>query len=73
MEEAAATSRARKNLNTATSARQSKADPSGFAPDSIQARLLHLRRSLPKRAWSTVPRDGSVELDHYLYGAPKSK
>lgn len=26
---------------------------------------------LPVDTWDNVPRDGSINLDHYLYGAPK--
>jgi hypothetical protein len=26
---------------------------------------------LPKDTWENVPSDGSINLDHYLYGAPK--
>ena len=42
-----------------------------FAPDSIQARLFELRREVPLKEWARVPRDGSRNLDHYLYGAPR--
>ena len=42
-----------------------------FAPDSIQARLLELRREIPLKEWAKVPRDGSRNLDHYLYSAPR--
>jgi hypothetical protein len=42
-----------------------------FAPDSIQARLIELRREIPSEEWAKVPRDGSRNLDHYLYGAPR--
>ena len=27
--------------------------------------------SLPAGTWDNVPADGSINLDHYLYGAPK--
>lgn len=27
--------------------------------------------SLPPDTWDNVPADGSINLDHYLYGAPK--
>ncbi len=42
-----------------------------FAPDSIQARLIELRREIPPKEWAKVPRDGSRNLDHYLYRAPR--
>ena len=28
---------------------------------------------LPADTWENVPTDGSVNLDHYLYGAPKQQ
>ena len=34
--------------------------------DSINARL-------PADTWENVPTDGSINLDHYLYGAPKKQ
>ena len=27
--------------------------------------------ALPSDTWDNVPTDGSINLDHYLYGAPK--
>ncbi len=26
---------------------------------------------MPDEVWKNIPRDGSENLDHYLYGAPK--
>lgn len=34
--------------------------------NSINARL-------PADTWENVPTDGSINLDHYLYGAPKKQ
>jgi hypothetical protein len=28
-------------------------------------------RSVPSADWEKVPKDGSINLDHYLYGHPK--
>ena len=28
---------------------------------------------LPADTWDSVPTDGSINLDHYLYGAPKQQ
>lgn len=28
---------------------------------------------LPSDTWENVPTDGSINLDHYLYGAPKKQ
>ena len=29
--------------------------------------------ALPADTWDNVPTDGSINLDHYLYGAPKQQ
>jgi hypothetical protein len=30
-----------------------------------------IRKSIPEEEWKKLPRDGSINLDHYLYGHPK--
>ena len=30
-----------------------------------------INAKLPQDTWDSVPTDGSINLDHYLYGAPK--
>jgi hypothetical protein len=30
-----------------------------------------LTRQIPSEAWAELPTDGSTNIDHYLYGAPK--
>lgn len=32
-----------------------------------------INASLPADTWENVPTDGSINLDHYLYGAPKKQ
>jgi hypothetical protein len=32
-----------------------------------------INAGLPADTWENVPTDGSVNLDHYLYGAPKQQ
>jgi len=32
-----------------------------------------INAALPADTWENVPTDGSVNLDHYLYGAPKQQ
>jgi len=32
-----------------------------------------INAGLPADTWETVPADGSINLDHYLYGAPKQQ
>ena len=32
-----------------------------------------INTGLPADTWDNVPTDGSINLDHYLYGAPKQQ
>ena len=32
-----------------------------------------INAGLPADTWANVPTDGSINLDHYLYGAPKQQ
>ncbi len=32
-----------------------------------------INAGLPADTWDSVPSDGSINLDHYLYGAPKQQ
>ena len=32
-----------------------------------------INAGLPADTWENVPTDGSIHLDHYLYGAPKQQ
>ena len=32
-----------------------------------------INAGLPEDTWENVPTDGSINLDHYLYGAPKQQ
>jgi len=33
--------------------------------------VSEINAGLPADTWENVPTDGSISLDHYLYGAPK--
>lgn len=35
--------------------------------------LVELGRSIPKEEWDRLPPDFSENLDHYVYGTPKSQ
>lgn len=35
--------------------------------------IAEIGASVPEEEWAKVPKDGSINLDHYLYGAPKVK
>ena len=30
-----------------------------------------IRKSVPETEWKKLPKDGSINIDHYLYGHPK--
>lgn len=54
------------------------ADDSGSAPHEttkmnkqIWQVIEDINTGLPEDSWNEVPTDGSFNLDHYLYGAPK--
>lgn len=38
---------------------------------SIWEVVEEINAQLPADSWDKVPTDGSINLDHYLYGAPK--
>src|SRR5438445_7868721 len=49
------------------------AEPNGTGVDRrpIWEVVDEINTSLPADTWDNVPTDGSINLDHYLYGAPK--
>jgi hypothetical protein len=40
---------------------------------SIWEVVDEINAGLPADTWENVPTDGSINLDHYLYGAPKKQ
>lgn len=40
-------------------------------PESIWDRIIERGKSIPDEVWEELPRDGSEQHDHYLYGSPK--
>ena len=34
-------------------------------------KIREIMESVPPEAWEGTPADGSINVDHYLYGAPK--
>ena len=41
-------------------------------PDqTIWQEIREIVQDVPDEEWKRLPRDGSANLDHYLYGAPK--
>ena len=39
----------------------------------IWEEIEEIMKDIPKEAWEGMPTDGSLNHDHYLYGAPKRK
>jgi len=39
--------------------------------DNIWDWIVAMGESIPKEVQDTIPHDGSINLEHYLYGAPK--
>ena len=50
-------------------------EPNGAGGDRrpIWEVVDEINASLPADTWENVPTDGSINLDHYLYGAPKQQ
>jgi len=38
---------------------------------TIWEQIEEIVRAAPEEAWAELPTDGSLNVDHYLYGAPK--
>lgn len=45
--------------------------PAGGEEGPIWEKIIRLMRDVPPEDWEDVPSDGSINVDHYLYGAPK--
>jgi Arc/MetJ-type ribon-helix-helix transcriptional regulator len=56
-------------LDARDSAAQTPAIEGG---ESISEIILRLGKQVPEEEWSKIPTDFSINLDHYLYGAPKT-
>ena len=56
-------------------ANESGSEPHGSRADRrpIWEIIEEIIGELPKDTWDDVPTDGSINLDHYLYGAPKQQ
>jgi len=51
------------------------AEPNGTSLDRrpIWELVEEINKGLPEDTWDNVPTDGSINLDHYLYRAPKQQ
>jgi hypothetical protein len=45
--------------------------PSAQSTRRIWDEIEEISSRVPPEAWAEVPKDGSENVDHYLYGAPK--
>ena len=56
-----------------TLADRASSEPNGTRADRrpIWEVVDEINARLPADTWTNVPTDGSINLDHYLYGAPK--
>ena len=52
---------------------RSEGNGTHLARKSIWDVVEEINAGLPADTWETVPTDGSINLDYYLYGAPKQK
>jgi hypothetical protein len=66
------TKNAARNVNPASEIAMPKVG-SRIRPGSIVDKILRLSAQIPKEEWAKLPRDGSYNHDHYLYGTPKEK
>lgn len=41
------------------------------AQKTIGEEVREITSDVPDEVWEQLPRDGSLNVDHYLYGAPK--
>lgn len=39
--------------------------------ETIWAKVKDIIEKIPKEEWEQLPTDGSINVDHYLYGSPK--
>lgn len=64
-----------------TASESSDSEPTGTAKPMTQEQkaskrplwetVVQLGARIPDKEWAKVPDDASINLDHYLYGAPK--
>lgn len=47
----------------------SQREKSGMA--DLLASVQEIQKSVPSEVWEQLPKDGSINHDHYLYGSPK--
>lgn len=60
-------------LDTLARGPESEPDRTGADRRPVWDVVEEINAGLPADTWENVPTDGSINLDHYLYGAPKQQ
>jgi hypothetical protein len=60
-------------LDTLASGTGSEPNGTGVDRRPIWELAEEINKALPADTWDNVPTDGAINLDHYLYGAPKQQ
>jgi len=60
-------------LDTLASGASSEPNGTGVDRRPIWEIVEEVNAGLPADTWDSVPTDGSINLDHYLHGAPKQQ
>jgi hypothetical protein len=60
-------------LDTLSSGPSSEPNGTDAARRPIWELVYQINAGLPADTWDNAPTDGSINLDHYLYGAPKQQ
>jgi len=59
----------RHQIKTAASSASSEPQVSGIL--DLLERVREIQAQVPREEWDKLPHDGSINHDHYLYGAPR--
>ncbi len=46
-------------------------ETTGDQNQTLWESVRHIIEEIPKEEWDKLPTDGSINIDHYLYGHPK--
>jgi hypothetical protein len=60
-------------LDALAGASASESNGTGLDRRPVWELAEKINAGLPSDTWENVPTDGSINLDHYLYGAPKQQ
>ena len=60
-------------LDTLADKQDSEQNGKGVHQKPMWQLVEEINADLPADTWDNVPTDGSINLDHYLYGAPKKQ